>query len=454
MIEVLSDSSQKWKLVLAGCLILLPAVLFYAILWRTAVSIPILDDYAIILDSLNRLTHDHGVLSRFSFVFVNQHNGYKLIFENAVILSQYSVLGQIHLPQLVALGNALALGVFLTVIAMSRVSPNDLSQKIVFLVPVAYLILQLQYASALNFASSSLQHLAVVFFSLLSIYLITHNSDWFFLASDICLAFAISSSPNGFFVVPGAILFLLQSRRWKHLAMLLVLAIAMLGLYLFRYGALGTAGGEGNGGVSLLRSLNAEYALSFLGSSVARFSSVAPAVVLGGVLCCVFALACYRSYFKRNPAVFYSMLFILVNAVAVSGLRSDQGVAQSLASRYRTYSNLFLAFSYMFMIENLFPQLRSRLTRRVIYATALVVSVAFCAVSDLAGARFLQGKKEALTYNYMRQWHGNSTTIEQDPELQTNPALLRQMDKGIFDADVPILRESARLGVYQPPDTP
>ena len=53
------------------------------------------------------------------------------------------------------------------------------------------------------------------------------------------------------------------------------------------------------------------------------------------------------------------MLFIVINSIAVSGLRSDQGLAQSLASRYRTYSNLLLAFSYMYIIEDLLPLVKS-----------------------------------------------------------------------------------------------
>ncbi len=462
-----SSRALRLKRALALALMAIPAVLFYVILWRDAVRIPILDDYDIILGLLNGLSHYHSLSAKLAFLLTSEHNGYKLVFENLVVSGQFLVSGQLHLLSLVMFGNAFALFIFLTVLGMSRVQTADPADKWVLLVPVAWLVFQLQYASALDFASSSLQHLAVISFSLLSISLLDKDSKKAFALACAALLLAVASSPNGFFAGPAGLLLLAQKRRWRRVAAWTASMVVLLVAYLFHYhhdaatsGAGAAAGAPGGSHVHL----NAGYALSFLGASAARLQSVTPSLVLGLLLCGVFILATVKQYYRRNPAVYYSMFFILINAVAVSGLRSDQGVAQSLASRYRLYSNLFLAFSYMFMVESLFRKAQhtgvaalSRFSRIRFGSVAAVflVSAIFCFLSDLAGARFLHAKKQALTYNYRTEWQGQ--TPEQARaglQIGANPIVLRQLKNEVFEIKVPVLQEAVRTGVYQPPQTP
>jgi hypothetical protein len=444
---------ERMKLGYVLAAVAAPAIIFYSILWVNAVRIPILDDYDVILHSLNNVHQSHGLLNKVLFIFTTEHNGYKLMFENVIFLGQYVIFGHAYFLPLVLLGNAFALLIFLCVVFMAKMPSDDPLNKWILLVPVAWLVFQLQYASALDFASCSLQQLPVVFFSLLSILLLEKASDWAFCGSCFALSFAIASSPNGFFVGPVGILLLLQQKRsWSRVAVWLTTLSAMLAIYLFRYRPVSIGNGQG-GGLSSLKHLNPIYALSFLGSSIARYSAVGPSLLLGIVLCAVFLLAAWRRYFRQNPAVFYSMLFIIVNAVAVSGLRSDQGVEQSLASRYRTYSNLFLAFSYLFLVESILPRIQNTAIRRAILAAALIISVAFGSLSDIAGARFLHSKKELLIRNYRIEWQRQSPA-EDDADKDMNPVLRRQIHDGVFRMDLPVFEESVRNGVFQPPQNP
>jgi len=294
-----------------------------------------------------------------------------------------------------------------------------------------------------------LQHLAVIFFSLLSIAFLCKVSIRSMVCASVLLLLAIASSPNGFFVVPIGILILVQTRRWQQLTAWAAVAVLALSVYLFRYSSTSSETAQ-HGSVGGLTHFNILYALSFLGASAARYISLVPSLTLGLVLFGIFLFALRRRYFLRNPEVFYSMLFILINAVAVSGLRSDLGLAQSLASRYRMYSNLFLAFSYIFLTEEVFPQLKNLSIRRGFIAGAATLSVAFCALSDIGGSHFLQGKKQALTYNYRVQWLQDKSAVS-EAHVKGNPALENQLDKGVFEIHVPIMRESVRLGVFRPP---
>lgn len=446
--------SQRLKLLFAVTFTVLPVGVFYLILWKNSVSIPILDDYDIILDYISWISQHPSFAARLEFILTREHNGYKLMFDNTVIFTQYILWGQVHFLPLVVLGNLFALFIFLVVICMARVDLANTIDKWLLLTPVAWLIFQLQYASALDFSSCSLQNLGVIFFALLSICLLDKESQTAFTASCIALVFAIASSPSGFFAAPVGLLLLAQNKRWRRIIIWVLIAMLMLFLYLFRYtppAPISTTAVKSGP----LPHLNLLYALSFMGSSAARFSSITPAVILGVLLCGIVLLAVKLKYFRENPPVFYSMLFIMINAIAVSGLRSDLGVAQSLASRYRIYSNLFLVFTYLFVLDAILPIVQRKGIRRSIFAVALTVSITFCCLSDLAGARFLHGKKQALTFNYRIQWQRRAPGQDLlGSKIQSNPALRRQINDGVYDIDRASMAEAVHNGIYTPPQNP
>lgn len=434
----------------AAVLIIAPALAFYVLLWRTAFRLPLADDYDAILRFINVASQAAGLPSKLSYAITFEHNGYKLMLDNFVALAEYAVCRKIYFLPLVALGDSFALLIFLVTCSMSQITPG--AKKLLLLVPVAFLIFQLQYASALNFASCSLQQLPVIFFSFLSIVLLTRPDLLAVIGSCLALVLAIASSPNGFIAVPLGLVLLAQMRRWRHMPSWIGTAALMVIVYAFRYRRMvsqplpaGTTQGQSH--------VNIVYAFSFLGSSAARYLSVGPSLALGLILVALICLAAGRRYFLKNPAIFYCMLFIVLNSIAISGLRSDQGLAQSLASRYRMYSNLLLAFSYMYIVEDLLPMLKSVTLRRAFLAAAVTASAAFCGLSDIAGARFLAAKKEAVGVRFAEEWHPQSVGTPAPKEL-ANPAFARQLDAGIFDPDLGVLRESVRLGVYTPPTQP
>jgi hypothetical protein len=438
-----------------GVLLAIPIVVFFTILGRTAVDLPILDDYPNVLGTADALSQAQGLAQRVAVVLHREHNGYKLMFENAVVWAQYALLGRVSILPLVRVGNALAVLIFVAVAAMLRRDTVRGVEWLALVLPAAFFLLQLQYASALNFASSSLQHLAVLAFALWSIYGLCRSERWAFVVACLATALSVGSSPNGFFLAPVGGVILLQRRQWRKLGCWVPFFAGLLGIYLYHY----VAGVSSvHAADSTLRPsshpVNAAYALSFLGSSAARYASVMPSLLLGSLLLGIWIWAAWRRYFLENPAVFYSMMFIVINAVAVSGLRPDVGVAQSLASRYRAYSNLMLAFTYIFLAESFFHAMTNRRRRALAWGTALAASILFCAISDFAGARFLAGKRQVLVANYRMQWQHARPEVKARSATESNPVLRHQEQDGAYDVNVPEMREAMRLGVYQPPEDP
>jgi hypothetical protein len=443
-------ASEKWRLAIAICLIAAPALAFYIILFKTAVNLPLLDDYQSILDVANSIAKTHDPLSRLGVVVTSQHNGYKQLTNNVLVWACYRFTGHVRMLPLIAIGDAFALLIFLPLALMARSLTKDRASWLLLLVPVACFIFQLQYASALNFASCSIQEIGVIAFSLLSIYFLSKDAQNISVISYVFTVLAALSSPNGFFLAPVGAFMLAGRRQWKQLGIWTAVFCVLLGFYLFRYvGVPITAVDK-----TATHSINPIYALTFLGASAARYVSIAPAFVLGVLICGIVVLAAIKRYDLRNPAVFYSMVFILINAVAVSGLRSGQGVAQSLASRYRIYSNLMLALSYLFLLEQWILRWKGVAARRLAITAAIMLSAAFCLLSDLAGARFLEAKKIALQQSYRMQWLGLPAETADETEINRSPVLARQLHDGVFNPNLPTLRESVRLRVYQPPMNP
>ena len=124
----------------------------------------------------------------------------------------------------------------------------------------------------------------------------------------------------------------MQQKRWKQLAWWVALFVLVLALYLFRYTGAPAANGSQQAASTSLHHINVVYALSFLGSSVARYSSVLPSVLLGILLCGIAGLATVRRYYSPKCGG------LLLNCV-----HSDQRVrGLRLAIEFRSSAELLL----------------------------------------------------------------------------------------------------------------
>ena len=101
-------------------LVTLPALVFYFLLFKTAVNLPILDDYQIILGTTNLLSQTHNLASQAAIVLTSEHNGYKLMFENVIVWTLHALIRAHTDTSPRCSGNAFALVIFLAVALMAR----------------------------------------------------------------------------------------------------------------------------------------------------------------------------------------------------------------------------------------------------------------------------------------------------------------------------------------------
>ena len=135
------------------------------------------------------------------------------------------------------------------------------------------------------------------------------------------------------------------------------------------------------------------YVFGFIGSAAAfppLLGRIHPledifGLSLGLLLCAYFFVLWRRGYARRNPAVSYCILFLLLTAIGVAGIRSDFGIAQSLESRYAIYSALLLIFAWFSIVEEILQYQNVPLRRNRIFLAAVLGAVLFCLVMDFWG---------------------------------------------------------------------
>ncbi len=431
-----------------------PAALFYLLLWRSALDLPISDDYDALLAFTNGFAALHGVGQRLLYILTFQHNEYKLIFEEFLFAAQYSLLGHLNIAALILLGNGFVFLLFLVLICMYRLPAENVVDRILLLLPISFLLFQLQYASTLNWSMGALQNLPVLVFSLSAIVLLSCETSLTFAAGCAAMLLAIASSGNGFMVALVGLLMLIQQKRHKLLGVWALALVAAATGYFYHYNFSSSQVPPGKIVINPFALLKPLYFFSFLGSSLAGLESWWSSLCFGLVLCAIFLLAVKKRYYLQNAAVFYSMLFLIITAITVAGMRSNFGLSQSLASRYRTYSNIFMILAYMFLMESYWGKRLKDRSQRTALATWIVLCCIFCGVSDHAGFRFLRDRRQAVM-DEMAEWqHPHVDHVKDILRNNNNPILLRHIQAGLYKPNAAVLVESARLGIYRAPAEP
>jgi hypothetical protein len=360
----------------------------YAILWREATSLPLLDDYHALF--VFDLTQQHlSAAGRWLAIITTQHVDYKLVFEHALAAAQFALAGHIDLRPLVLLANLFLLP--LGAIYWVQFRPAEpLERRLFLFLPIPWLLFQLTYAELLDWAQCSLQILPAITFSLLALYLLTRASRRSFGFACVAGLLAGLSSPNGFAAAPIGLLLLLQQRRLRRLIPWCLPFAVAFNPYLFDYVHLAH-------GVEPSLFIRFLYLLSLLGAAVENihgFPVRHAAIALGLVLLLVYLDALRRRYYQANLFAVAAASWVILTAVMVAAVRPSLGLEQSLSSRYKIYCALMLVFCYQYFADRvLADKSRSRLARRRLYAAVLTVAVLFTVASDVVGLGLLKRRR-------------------------------------------------------------
>jgi hypothetical protein len=449
-------SRLRPKALIAAIFVIFPAILFYAILFRQASDIPMLDDYHALLGFLNHMAGLRSVSAKTSYFLAAQHNEYKLFFEHGIVWLEFAIFGHIHLRLLCALGNGFIL--LLAILLWKMFLPNhkDFASRLAFFVPASWLLFQLQYIGALNWAMTSLAGLSVLFFSLGAIYLLVGGTWRAFCGALIFLVLAIASSGNGLLVVPVGILVLVLGRRHASLVTWIFVSAGCVAAYSYHYNIMSSRSPIHHSVISAFMGLQPLFVITFIGNAVvfpvnhSFFGFEVILCFLLGIVLCVFFFYLVRiGYYRKNPLVSYCVLFLLLTAVGVAGIRSDFGVEQSLQSRYGIYSALLLIFAWFAIAEEFLQHKTASIRYNGILLAAILSTVLFSLGMDVAGWCNTVERNRDLVRGMAEYEHPIT------PQSTVGPILPMPNQGATWDVvdqqARAILIQSIDLGIYRPP---
>ena len=214
---------------------LLPILVFYGILARYAVNIPFDDDYPGVLEFLDRYARLPGRMAKVGYILSAQHNEYKTMFANFVIAVQYTFTGHPNFVLLSWLGNLFILPLLYLLWRHFMQAEPDISRRLLFFLPVPFLLFQLQYAETLNWSMPGLQNLPVLVFALACVSCVTARGLVSAVWASFLLALTIASSGNGFLLVPIGAYILFSRREWTSLLLWTTVSATCAAGYFHQY---------------------------------------------------------------------------------------------------------------------------------------------------------------------------------------------------------------------------
>jgi len=440
------------KAPIAALLVAFPPVLFYTILFRNALNIPIFDDYDAVLNFLNGLVQLRTLSARASYFLASQHCEYKLFFPHGLACLQFYLCGHVDFSLLSALANGLVLLLVILLWKIFLPAHKNLVSRLTWFIPVSWLIFQLQYWETLNFATPGLQHIAGLTFSLSTIYLLVRGERWAFYSATACLILAVSSDGNGLLIVPIGMLILTLDRRYARAVSWLVVSGGCIAAYAYRYNVMSSQIDHQRSVISLVLRFRPAYTLSFIGCAASfPYYYQAARLLLGILLCIFFIYMGCRGYIRKNPTVSYCVLFLLLSAIGATGLRSNFG-AMILPSRYTIYSALFLTFAWFAIVEEFLQFSRASFLDNGIYLGAVAAALLFCLTMDMVGSTRIEGRRLDLLQAMAEFEHPIPPDSAPSPSIPLPPPPDSGGVPNLWNTHArSVLIESIKLGVYRPP---
>ncbi len=363
-----------------------PAVFFFWAVASAALNIPIGDDFDTVLGFLNSFLSAGDFFGKAGIVF-EQHNEHRLVFNRLVTLIQYYLFGEADLRGLIIFGNLSLAGsaVLLAFIYRERL------ERVLYLLPASLIIFNFQYYETVNWAMASVSNLYVLFFALLSLYLLfARQSAASFAGALLCYAIAAFTQGGGLFVGLAGIAMLAIGRQFKRAALWGLATAVLFSLYFYGYH---TPAGH----PSVLSVISAEpflpvrFFFSFLGSPL-------PMPEVFGIFSFGFFIyLTMKGYYAANRAVYAFLLFLFITAAVTSITRSGFGLDQALASRYKVVSTLIFAIHYLAAVEIM----KAGIAKRLFVALLIAGSLVFNINAYLSNRVELAMQKEVLTYGYL-----------------------------------------------------
>lgn len=409
-----------------GLAVAIPLLLWVVVILSYSVNVPWFDDFDPFPDFLRSWIESGAADERFRLLF-QPNNEHRMVVGKLVALLYYKLTGTLNITFIHIAGACFTLGSLSLIWSAFR----KRNLNVWYFLPVPFLLFQFQYHLIFLWAICSMQHQTVVFFVILSMFLLSRHRFIGALLAALCATFAMSS---GIFVwAAGAVILTLRS-NYRQLGIWLLVAIIAVGLY---FTGMSAQGNESSFDFLVKNPhLSVFGFFAFLGGLFDLFPeqdivkrSTLP-VIMGVIAIIWVAIWLYFTslpWLRRTFGVALKapgfvatshrdskgeqsfqefllgiMIFLLANALVIGILRPRFGFFVMIVSNYKLYPALFLVVTYLTMISTTRQVWQIRAFRFV-----TVVSVLIWGVSIITYLPTITERKKYLLANaYNQEYNG------------------------------------------------
>lgn len=449
-----SGSSKLW---IAALLLLIPVGVFWYVWGVYATNVPKWDDHVLrfFLFALDEETSFSGKI----YQFVKQHNEHRIVYDRLIAWLDYHLTGKLNFVHLMFVGNLSLMGllaVFGRVLSPSAGVPDGSFVRgrgvnwqvgLIYLPPVAFLLLNLSHWENMFWGMAALQNFTVMLWVFLAIYVLAYTQKTG-LALVLALAATLTSG-NGLLVWPvGFGMLLLQTglagkKESRNLIQWISVAILAFVGYFWQY--------KKPPGNPPLQSSFFQFIKGWLAfnGSAAEAVPVGPVVglcvLLGGIcllLVLVICLNLLRKYLSRKPLspldFFFlgTVAFLIGTSAIVAWTRTGFGFNTLITSRYKLYSLLLMAVLYVYLVNQAGASVKKWvLTGGLLFGSVLMAGSYLTYLGDT-----IWWRQWMLTNQFNWSHSGNGPTVSRDSISERYTSLA----PSFFDAVLPAIYGPAR----------
>jgi hypothetical protein len=432
------------KSVYGYVLIGLPIVIFAWALFAYSVNIPWLDDFEVGPLLLFNWLHEGNFQQKMALLWA-PNNEHRVVTLKLLALFNYYVFGQLNIQWMIWQSH-LYLVALLGLIW--RILPKE--NRLFCFIPIPFLYLNFQYYLSSFWMIAAVQHNLVIGFGAISMYLLAKSKQFIWAVLFTLLA-SLSNSDGLFFIGIGAFVLFLQY-RFKELFIWLGLLVSVIFLFFWKYPSM-SYHETGMAYFKLHPWTSVKGFFVFMGGAFdfwyreqSMFRMLETAffgMILVGILLWTFVRFVSKTGFQeiisrwraktitQAPILFViSMLvFCLMNAAAISVLRSSFGEFVYLIGNYKIYPTLALVFVYLLVILT-WGQFTARFMR--------VFSVMFWLLSIGNSLGDVQERKRMLEKEYISFRAGGAGlgfTAGQQAKFRVAEVLKDFESKGVYHVE-------------------
>lgn len=397
-----------------------PLALWVGVILYYSVNLPWYDDFDPFPDFLHKWITSDSLYERITFLF-QPNNEHRMVIGKLATVGYYWFTGQLNFTFL-HIGAALfTLG---TLVIFWRAFRRSNLNAWYFL-PVPFLLFQLQYHLIFLWAICGWQHEPVVFFVVLSMFLLSGKRFAGALIAAVCATYAMSS---GIFVWPAGVAVLLLRSQYKQLAAWILIGAVAVGLY---FHGMSAQGNEASFAFfAQYPHLSVLGFFTFLGglfdffpekSIVVRSALPVLMAFIAMIWVAVWLWRQLMPWLARTFGLFKSgsasaktdgesnlnafllgiLSFLLVEALVIGLLRPRFGFFVMIVSNYKIYPALFLIVTYLsFVVSAQNPSLRKLALRG-----AALVGLVIWGLSIYTYLPVISERRKYYTVNGYNQEH-------------------------------------------------